>query len=547
MNEWKDRPIGNILDETARIFPEKEAIVFENQRITYSELKNKVDALAKGLLELGIEKGDKIALWMGNRPEWLYSKFAISKIGGIMVAINTWYRLYELEYIFKQSDTTAVIMGDNFLNNDFIGMLSELCPEFGKGQPGKINSKKFPLLKNIICLSDKKYKQAFDFKEIIALGKGIPADRLNKIQNSVNADDVVNILYTSGTTAFPKGVQLSHTNIARNGFNIGNRLNFTENDKLWLAIPLFFSFACVNATMAAITHGGSLILQASFDPKEALQLIEKERCTVYYGMTNMNLMILDHPDLKKYNTKSLRTGMTIGAAEIFSRVIDELGPDEINNGYGLTETAAVSTVTFCKDPLEIRLHKVGRPLPGVEIKIVNPDTDQTLPAGKQGEICIRGYNVTQGYYKKPEETAKAIDSNGWFHSGDLGIIDREGYLSFRGRIKEMLKSGGINISTLEVENFLHRHPKIKEAYVVRLPDRVKDEVGLACIELKKGETCAEEEIIDFCKGNIAGFKIPKYVLFVKDFPRTATGKVQKFKLEEIGKNKFGDHIHGRLL
>jgi fatty-acyl-CoA synthase len=266
--------------------------------------------------------------------------------------------------------------------------------------------------------------------------------------------------------------------------------------------------------------------------------MDREKCTVYYGMPNMSLAILDHPDLKKYNTKSLRTGVTIGAPEIITRVIEELGPREINNAFGLTETAAVSSITSCTDPLETRLHKVGRPLPGVEIKIIDPDTGKALSVGKEGEICIRGYNVTRGYYKKPKETSDAIDTEGWLHSGDLGILDEEGYLSFRGRIKDMLKSGGINISTLEVEEFLHRHPKVREAHVVGVPDKIKDEVGLAFIELKEGETCAEKEIIDFCKGQIASFKIPRYVIFGKGFPRTATGKVQKFKLKELASEKI---------
>ena len=416
-----------------------------------------------------------------------------------MVAINTWYRLYELEYILNQSDTTTIIMMDKFLNNDFIEMIGQLCPELGRSEPGKLNSEKYPLLKRVICLSDKKYDGMFSFKEVTGLGEEVSTDHLKEIQNSVQANDVANLLYTSGTTAFPKGVQLSHINIGRNGFNIGNRQNFTEKDRLWLSVPLFFSFACVNGTLTTITHGGCIVLQESFDPEEALQLIDKEKCTVYYGMPNMSLMILDHPDLKKYNTKSLRTGMTIGAPDHIKRVIDELGPKDINNGFGLTETAAE----------------------------------------EEGEICIKGYNVTRGYYKKPEETAKAMDSDGWFHSGDLGILDDKGYLAFKGRIKDILKSGGINVSTLEVEEFLHRHPKVREAHVVGVPDPIKDEVGLAFIDLKEGETSTEKEILSFCKGNIASFKIPRYVIFGKDFPRTATGKVQKFKLKEKGITELG--------
>jgi fatty-acyl-CoA synthase len=533
MATWVDRPLGDVLDDATMKFPDREAIVFRDRRITYRQFQGRVNTLAKGFIKLGVKKGDKVVLWMSNQPEWLYTKFAISKIGAVMVAINTWYRLYELEYILNQSDTTTMVMMDRFLTSDFIGLITELCPELGRCEPGKLDSEKFPLLKNVICLSDKRYDGMFDFEEIMGYGEEVSTDHLKGVQKSVEAGDVVNILYTSGTTAFPKGVQLSHINIGRNGFNIGNRQNFTEKDRLWLSVPLFFSFACCNGTLTTITHGGCIVLQESFDPGEALRLIEKEECTVYYGMTNMSLMLLDHPDLKKYNTKSLRTGMTIGAPEIIMRVIEELGPKEINNGFGLTETAAVSSVTSCDDPLEIRLHKVGKPLPGVEIKIIDPDTGEALSIAKEGEICIKGYNVTRGYYKKPKETSDAIDSEGWLHSGDLGVLDEDGYLSFRGRIKDMLKSGGINISTLEVEEFLHRHPKVREAHVVGVPDKIKDEVGLAFIELKEGETCTEGEIIDFCKGQIASFKIPRYVLFGKDFPRTATGKVQKFKLKEV--------------
>jgi len=475
---------------------------------------------------------------MSNQPEWLYAKFAISKIGAVVVAINTWYRLYELEYILKQSDTTTIIMMDRFLNNDFVGMLTELCPELGRCEPGKLQSEKFPLLTNVVSFSKKRYDGMFDFQKVLEWSEEVSSDGLKEIQHSVMPDDVANLLYTSGTTAFPKGVQLSHINIGRNGFNIGNRQKFTEKDRLWLSVPLFFSFACCNATLTTITHGGCIVLQESFDPGEALALMDREKCTVYYGMPNMSLAILDYPDLRKYNTKSLRTGVTIGAPEIISRVIEELGPKEICNAFGLTETAAVSSITSCTDPLEIRLHKVGKPLPGVEIKITDPNTGEVLSVGKEGEICIRGYNVTKGYYKKPKETSDAIDSEGWLHSGDLGILDEEGYLSFRGRIKDMLKSGGINISTLEVEEFLHRHPKVREAHMIGVPDKIKDEVGLAFIELKEGETCTEEEIIGFCKGKIASFKIPRYVIFGKDFSRTATGKVQKFKLKELAGEKI---------
>ncbi|MFC1859433.1 AMP-binding protein [Thermodesulfobacteriota bacterium] len=530
---WTDRPLGDILDDTTGMYPDREAIVFRDQRITYRQFQERVNTLAKGLMRRGVKKGDKVALWMSNQPEWLYTKFAIAKIGAVMVAINTWYRPYELEYILTQSDTTAIVMMDRFLTNDFVGMLSELCPGLGGSEPGKLDSEKFPMLQTIICHSDRTYDGVFDLKEIMTSGEAVPDGHLEKVQRSVAAGDVANLLYTSGTTAFPKGVQLSHINIGRNGFNIGNRLNFTEKDRLWLSLPLFFSFACVNATLTTITHGGCIVLQESFDPGEALRLIDREHCTVYYAMPNMSLMLLDHPDIRKTNTKSLRTGVTIGSSEIMTRVIEELGPGELNNAYGLTETAAVSTITSCNDPLDIRLHQVGKPLPGVEIKITDPATGTDLSIGDEGEICIRGYNVTRGYYKKPQETSEAIDREGWFHTGDLGVLDEDGFLGFRGRIKDMLKSGGINISTLEVEAFLHRHPKVSEAHVVGVPDRIKDEVGLAFVALKEGETCTEKEIIDFCKGQIASFKIPRYVLFGEDFPRTATGKVQKYKLKEV--------------
>jgi len=529
----KSRTLGDLLDEMAELYPNDEVLIFGEERYTWQQFKNNTDELAKGLLRLGVKKGDKVGILMSNRPQWLFVDFACAKIGAILAAFSTWYKARELGYVLNHSDATVFILMDRFLNNDYASILNEICPELASSQPGKLNSRNFPMLRTVICFSDKRYPGAYTFQQVMELGKFEAERELRDRQLQVDPKDIANILYTSGTTAFPKGVQLAHFGLIENGFNIGERQHLSHADCLWLAVPLFFSLASANAIMAILTHGGAIAMQESFDPAEAMKIIEQEMCTCYYAMPNMTIAIAHHRDRGKHNLSSLRTGVTIGPPETI-KLTAELGAAEICNVYGMTETYGNCCVADGRWPLELRMVSQGQPLPGQEIKIVDAETRQPLPPGQVGEICVRGY-ITPGYYKDLDLNAKSFDSEGYLLTGDLGMMDEENRMYYRGRIKDLIKTGGINVSPLEVEEFLHTHPKVKQAHVVGVPDPIKDEVVMAFIEVKAGEMVTDAEIVDYCKGQIASYKVPKFIRFVKDeeLPRTATGKVQKTALREL--------------
>lgn len=547
--EYSGRTWGKVLDETAARFGEREAIVFKDERVTYRELRDRVLQFTNGLLKLNIKKGDHIAIWMTNCVEWVVCQFAIYKIGGVMIPINTRYRITELEYVLRQSDTSTLIMKDNFLGKiDAMGMLKSLIPELEGCKPGELKSEKFPLLRNVICLSEtgKGYPGTFDFKEVFESGKGYDEEELARIQDAVSPDDICQIMYTSGTTGFPKGAMIAHRNNLSNFPIIVKEALLTENDRLLSAAPFFSNFGCMGNTGMAVLSGACQIVMEAFDPKEALELMQRERVTFWLGIPTMYISVLEHPDFDKYDLSSFKGGMLGGApvpVELIKSAKEKMGAEVILNGYGLVEGSGVSTMCRPGDTVEHLTRTVGKPLPTCELKIVDPNTGETLPPGKQGEICTRdtrpGSHVMKGYYKMPEETRKTIDEEGWLHSGDLGVMDEEGYVHITGRLKEMFLTGGFNVYPAEIENFLHTHPKIKQAYVVGVPDHRLGEVGMAFIELKEGETATEEEIIEFCKGKIANIKIPRYIKFTKEFPMTALGKIQKFKLREMAIKELG--------
>lgn len=537
-----ENTLGNQLDKTASTYPDNEAIIFEDQRISYRELQKRVDQLAKGLLALGIQKGDKVALWISNRPEFIFAKFAIAKIGAVMVPLNTRYKSHEIEYILKHSDSTTLIMMDKFLGIDFISLIMEVFPELPNSQPGQLHSGKLPLLRNVICLGDRKYDGIMRLEDIMRTkSREIKDEHLQERQLSVKQDDVVNLPYTAGTTGFPKGVMLTHYGILRHMNNNANLLQITGKDRYIVYLPIFHVFGSIVNVAMAVIRGACLILQEYFDPGESLKLIEKERATVIMGVPTMYTMQLDHKDFEKFDLTSLRTG-EIGASsipvELVKSVIKKMGVKGLTSGYGMTEASSSISLTAIGDPLELIANTVGKPFPDTEIRIGDPKTGETLPTGKEGEFLIRGYHIMKGYYKDPEATAKAIDKEGWLHTGDLGIKMENGYFKFVGRLKEMYIAGGFNVYPPEIESFLFTYPKIKQAYVIGVPDRVMGEVGMAFVELKEGVTCTQEEIIDYCKGKIANFKIPKYFEFVKDLPMTASGKIQKFKLKEVAATKI---------
>lgn len=533
MAGWVKKTLGQVLEEVAERYPENVALIFKDQRISYRMLREKARALAKGFMALGVGRGDKVSIWMGNCPEWIYTQFAAAMLGAVLVPVNTRFRTNELEYILGQSESTTLLMADRFLNIDFLAMLKKICPEMEGASPGKLRCERLPFLKNIILIGEKKACGAFAFAEVLNSGQAIPEESLESRIRQVLPDDVIMFQYTSGTTAFPKGVMLSHDGVVRDAFCLGQRQTLTPQDRLFCPLPFFHVGGAVISTLSAITHGASMVFLETYDPEESLKLLQRERCTAMNGIETHFLMMYQHPDYSRYDVTSLKKGWVIGPAEVVRSVYEKMGMTGVLNIYGTSETSPNVTTTFVDDPLELRINSHGLPHAETEVKIVEPATGVTLPAGKEGEICVRGWNVMKGYYKKPEETAKAIDAQGWLHTGDLGLIDPQtGYLKFTGRFKDMLRVGGENVSAMEVESFMLTHPKVKQAQVVGVPDPRLTEVGMAFLEIKEGMSATEEEILSFCKGKIANFKIPRYVIFVKEFPMTGSGKIQKFKLKE---------------
>jgi fatty-acyl-CoA synthase len=513
-----------LLGEMAARHPSREFIVRGADRLSYADTRARARQLAKGLCRLGVGKGDNVALLMNNRPEWLLVDLAVVMLGATLVPISTWSRARELEYVLNHCEATVLITIARYLTNDYLGALAEI---------GSAGSARLPRLRRVVVLGGDSRDPVTRFEDLWNLGSAVGDAEIDAAEAAVAPDDVACILYTSGTTAAPKGVQLQHRGLIENMWNIGERQHLTADDRMWMGISLFWSFGCANALCAVMTHGGCLVLQEHFDAAGALSLIERERCSVYYGTPNIALALWEHPDRPRRDLSSLRTGAAIGAPSAMQMVMD-LGAREICNVYGLTECYGNCTVTDAHDPVDVRLATVGYPLPSMEIRIVDRETRRPLPAGEVGEILVRGY-LTPGYFKDPERNAAALDAEGFFLTGDLGVIGDDGRLRFRGRLKEMVKTGGINVAPLEVEEVLLGHPAVEQAYVVGLPDPRKEEILAAAIVLKDGCVAEPEALRDFCKKALAAFKVPEeFRLFARDaLPVTATGKVQKFRLAEL--------------
>jgi len=530
--------IGGLLDDIAGRFPDNDALVYPERGIRYSyrkfnELCSKV---AKGLLAMGTRKGDNIAIWAYNVPEWVILQFASARIGAVLVTVNTSYKSAELEYILHQSDSTSLFMVKSFKDTDYVATLLDVVPELAGSRPGELGSAKLPCLKNVIFIGDDTPAGMFNFDRIVEMGSGVSDTELAAVEATLDRHDVINMQYTSGTTGFPKGVMLTHHNIVNNGFNIGECMKFTDRDRLCIPVPFFHCFGCVLAVMACVTHGSTMVPVEIFDPLKVLQTIEKEKCTAVHGVPTMFIAELEHPDFDKFDLSTLRSGIMAGSncpIEVMKKVISRMNASEITIAYGQTESSPVITQTRTDDAIELRVATVGRALPDVEVKIVDIETGETLPPGKQGELCTRGYLVMKGYYKMPEETAKAIDRDKWLHTGDLAIMDENGYCKITGRIKNMIIRGGENIYPREIEEFLYTHPKISDVQIYGVPDRKYGEQVMAAVILKKGEAMTEEEVREYCHGRIANYKIPKYVKFVDSYPMTASGKIQKFKLRDM--------------
>ncbi|APG26580.1 AMP-binding protein [Syntrophotalea acetylenivorans] len=546
---YTDKTIGAFFEEQAQRLPDHDFIVYpdRNLRWTFSQFNERVDQLAKGLLAIGIGKGDHVGIWATNVPDWTTFMFATAKIGAVLVTINTHYRRFELEYLVKQADLKALALIDNFRDHDYLQTVYELIPELKTSQRGQLESERFPELRSVIFIGQEKHRGMFNTRELMVLGDQDDNSELDRIKNSLDAHDVVNMQYTSGTTGFPKGVMLSHYNILNNGYYIGDRQKFTEADRLCLPVPLFHCFGCVLGIMAALTHGTTLVPLELFDPLLVLAAVQKEKCTAVYGVPTMFIAELAHPMFDMFDLSSLRTGIMAGSPcpeETMRQVMEKMHCTDITIAYGLTEASPVITQTRTDDSVAQRTGTVGAALPEIEVKLVDPDTGKEVESGARGELCCRGYNVMKGYYNMPEQTAEAIDAKGWLHSGDQAEVDTDGYYKITGRIKDMIIRGGENIYPREIEEFLYTMEGVLDVQVVGIPDEKYGEVVGAFIIRKEGVDITEEDVIDFTRTRIAPYKKPKHVIFVDAYPMTASGKIQKYKLREIASGKLG--IEGKV-
>ncbi len=532
-----ERTLGDWLEHWAAVTPDKEYIVYSDRdlRFTWSKFNERVDSLAKGLLAIGVTKGSNVGIWATNVPDWLTFLYATAKIGAVLVTVNTNYKQAELEYLCKDSDMHTLCITNGTWECDYVDMTYKMLPELRECERGHLKSERFPYMKNVVYIGMEKYRGMYNTAELLLLGRNIDDQTLVDAKRNVSCHDVVNMQYTSGTTGFPKGVMLTHFNIANDGYFTGENMGFTQDDKLCVCVPLFHCFGVVLATMNCLTHGCTEVMVEKFDPLVVLASIHKERCTAVYGVPTMFIAELNHPMFSMFDMSCLRTGIMAGSlcpVELMKKVSEKMFMT-ITSVYGLTESSPGMTQTCLNDSFEQRCTTVGRDYPFVEVKVLDPETGEECPVGVQGEMCCRGFNVMKGYYKNPEATAEVIDKNGFLHSGDLGVKDEQGFYRITGRIKDMIIRGGENVYPREIEEFLYKMPGVKDVQVAAVPSKKYGEEVGAFIILDDGATMEPEDVRDFCKGKIARYKTPKYVFFVKEFPLTGSGKIQKFKLKEL--------------
>jgi fatty-acyl-CoA synthase len=536
--------LGTILDRVAAQFPKREAMVSGQQRITYATLIDQVNSLASALLKMGVKRGDKVAIWMSNVPEWVYIHFACVKIGAAVIPINTRYKVHELEYILRKSDSTTLFMMDRFLKIDFIPMIYEVCPELKDCKPGKLKAQKVPLLRNVILVGEKGHPGMLDYSDVLDSGKDYArSSALQDAQKAVRPEDTYLIPFTSGTTGFPKGVVTTNYQYVRVIEGFSKRFQMTEKDRILVVSPFYHNMGNMAGMTLGACHGACILPMESFDPGEGLRLIDEEKATNFSGSPTMYLMMLDHADFPKRDTTSIRSCI-IGGADVSPDIVraiqDKMGIKDVISAYGMTENSGISTCCQPGDPIDLIANTAGRLMfDDCELIVADPETGKEVPRGTQGEIRTRGWYVMKEYYKQPEETAASFDENGWFKTGDLGTMDQNGYVKITGRLKDMFITGGVNAYPAEIENFLMTNPKIAMAAVAGVPDRRMGEVAMAFVKLKAGETATAEEIIGFARERMANYKAPKYVKFVDDFPMTATGKVQKFILKDQATKELG--------
>ncbi len=542
---WHNLPItreytlGQLLDQTVARCGENDAVVYADRdyRLTWYEFSEEVDYVAKGLMALGIKRGEKIALWATNVPHWIVLMFATAKIGAILLPLNINYKREEINFALQQSETENLFVINGYRDCDYVEVINDLIPELKECPRGNLKAKKYPHLKRIFFLGGEKHRGMYSLNEVKSLACEVTQEEYIARQAECDVNDVVNMQYTSGTTGFPKGVQLTHRNIANDGFWIGACQNLSARDRVCIPVPLFHCFGCVLGVMSCVNHGATMVLLEKFDPVQVMSSIEREKCTATYGVPTMYIAMLDHPLFNRFDFRSLRTGIMSGSACPVHRMQQaqtKMFMREICNPYGLTEAGPVMTMTrYFEESVERKCQTIGQALPGIEVAIIDPETGELAPLGKDGEICCRGFNTMKGYYKMPEQTAKCIDKNGWLHSGDIGKMDEEGYYYITGRLKDLIIRGGENISPKEVEDFLGTMPGVKDVAVVGCPSKKYGEQPVAFIIPSDGETLTKEQVDEFCKDRISWFKIPKYVHFLNEFPMTASQKIQKYKLREM--------------
>ena len=534
--EFIENTLGGVLDDLSKNNPNGWAVRYTDRNYfrTWKELNDEADLIARGMMSLGVKKGDHVAIWATNTPEWILTLFAAAKIGAVLVTVNTNFKIFELEYLLRQSDTKLLVMIGGFKNNDYVATVNELLPEL-KTTSGEIESEHLPFLKRVVFAGKETPEGMFNFEDLKILGGDFPVEIYEENKKTLNTHDVVNMQYTSGTTGFPKGVMLTHYNILNNGKTIGDGMKFTKNDKLCITVPFFHCFGLVLAMMACITHGTTMVPVERYSPVPVMNAISVEKCTAVHGVPTMFIAMLEHAQFNNFDFSSLRTGIMAGSPcpiEVMKKVIDKMNMREIVIVFGQTEASPGCTMTTTSDSIDKRVNTVGRAFPGVECKIIDPESGEELPINTPGEFCARGYNIMKGYYKMPEATAQAIDKDGWLHTGDLCTVDEDGYYKVVGRIKDMIIRGGENIYPKEIEECLYTCDKVSDVQVIGVPSEAYGEEVMACVILKEGEEMTEEEVKEFVGARMAKHKVPRYVRFVDSFPTNAAGKIQKFKMRE---------------
>ncbi|MDR2488109.1 MAG: AMP-binding protein [Desulfovibrio sp.] len=545
----QEKTLGALLDETICRHSDNDAVIHHERplRQSWLEFGKSVDDLARGLMALGVQKGEKIAIWATNVPHWLTLMFAGARIGAILITVNTSYHARELEFLLRQSDCENLFMLDSYRDHDFIKILKTAVPQIGEQPSDSLNIPQLPELRRIFLMGDKSKRGLRCLSDVTALAQNTsPADYAAR-KADIKPYDVINMQYTSGTTGFPKGVMLSHVNIVNNGYWIGRHQNFSSNDRICLPVPLFHCFGCVLGVMAAVNHGATMVIVEAFNPLHVMDAIEKERCTGVYGVPSMFLSMLEHRHFSRYDLSSLRTGIMAGSvcpAPLMRRVVEEMHMREITICYGMTEASPVMTQTHADEDFERRISSVGRAMPGITVLVADPqalpDQLREMPYGIPGEVICKGYNVMEGYYKLPGETAAAVTPDGWLRSGDMGIMDEAGYLVITGRIKDMIIRGGENIYPREIEEFISGMDQVMDVQVVSVPNRKYGEEVVAFIIPKEGASLRAEDVRAYCKGRLAWHKVPRHMVFVDSYPMTGSGKIQKFKLREMALELFPD-------